>query len=618
MASRTNTPLIQGLAIAASAIPASLLAAYLGQSFVQGFDGLIVGLALLGGFCLTGMIITPALQGASMGSLPEYLAHRFGTAAGHLALMIGAAASLFLLSAEFVIAARLVETLTGIAREGATLLLAVLAALLVVAARTRAGPMLLALLALSIAAALCAILWLTAQGDLVPHLGYGKAVSDITGHEAAMLDGGLADFRSLKAHARAFLELDPLNTTAIAVALLAGAVLLIPASKQPHMTARASRVATAVAATVAMAVLISIPALATYAKREVYATITRGTPLNALPAWFEALSRADLVRIHGVSAKTLEDVARAVSSDPAADAAKVQAALSSDETSTGSAQAFADAKPKVKTALIEAAKASNLASMTSSFGTYQDAVLPEAATSQNNKTGLLTHGALEISPWGVPLLVAGLSGSPALTAALLAIAIALAAAATVRRLADGPMRVITRAPAVDIAAALVLVGLPALIAILSPKLDGVWLAVTGFSIAAAGLFPALVFGAWSRRISRFAAIAAMSAGAVTAASYSIATHVTPATAYALAPAFSTATDGTKKKFESLKATWEKAPDGSAKAAAWTTLNTYAAGNAQRPNMAEWWGISSAASAILALPLALLILLLDLPLRLFRR
>ncbi len=64
-------------------------------------------------------------------------------------------------------------------------------------------------------------------------------------------------------------------------------------------------------------------------------------------------------------------------------------------------------------------------------------------------------------------------------------------------------------------------------------------------------------------------MAAMSAGALTAASYAIATHVTPATAYALAPAFSTATDGTKKKFESLKAAWEKAPDGPAKAAAWT-------------------------------------------------
>ncbi len=153
-----------------------------------------------------------------------------------------------------------------------------------------------------------------------------------------MLDGGLADFRSLKAHARAFLELDPLNTTAIAVALLAGAVLLIPASKQPHMTARTSRLATALSATVAMAVLISIPALATYAKREVYAAITRGTPLTALPSWLEAPSRADLVRIHGVSAKTLEDVARAVSSDPAADAAKVQLALAGAGASSRSAK----------------------------------------------------------------------------------------------------------------------------------------------------------------------------------------------------------------------------------------------------------------------------------------
>ncbi len=88
MTSRTSTPLIQGLAIAASAIPASLLAAYLGQSFVNGFDGLIIGLALLGGFCLSGMIITPALQGSGTASLPEYLAHRFGAAAGHLALAI--------------------------------------------------------------------------------------------------------------------------------------------------------------------------------------------------------------------------------------------------------------------------------------------------------------------------------------------------------------------------------------------------------------------------------------------------------------------------------------------------------------------------------------------------
>ncbi len=82
--------------------------------------------------------------------------------------------------------------------------------------------------------------------------------------------------------------------------------------------------------------------------------------------------------------------------------------------------------------------------------------------------------------------------------------------------------------------------------------------------------------------------------------------------------FSNASDGTKKKFESLKSAWEKAPEGAAKDKAWTALETYAAGNATRPNIALWWGISSGSAAIFALPLAFLVLLLvEVPQRLMR-
>ena len=63
------------------------------------------------------------------------------------------------------------------------------------------------------------------------------------------------------------------------------------------------------------------------------------------------------------------------------------------------------------------------------------------------------------------------------------------------------------------------------------------------------------------------------------------------------------------EYNALHEAWRDAPEGEAKLAAATALDDWARGTTTRPGLANWGGITGAVSAIFAVPVGLLTLIL---------
>jgi cation/acetate symporter len=128
-------------------------------------------------------------------------------------------------------------------------------------------------------------------------------------------------------------------------------------------------------------------------------------------------------------------------------------------------------------------------------------------------------------------------------------------------------------------------------------------ATWAFTIAAAGLFPALVFGLWWRRASAPAAMAAMLTGLVVCLHYLLSTRYLAVGFFETWQALSSAGPTARETFGELKNAWVDAAPGAAKDAAWAALDAHAQG------IANWWGIKSLATVLLAVPAGALVMVL---------
>jgi cation/acetate symporter len=115
-----------------------------------------------------------------------------------------------------------------------------------------------------------------------------------------------------------------------------------------------------------------------------------------------------------------------------------------------------------------------------------------------------------------------------------------------------------------------------------------------FSIAAAGLFPALVLGVWWKRANKWGAIAGIIAGYGICIYYLVGTRYFAVGFYEMWSGLSGASEAAVTKYSELKAAWEgAAPE--VKAAAWKALDTHAQG------IANWFGVRNISSALFGLP-----------------
>jgi cation/acetate symporter len=450
-------------------------------------------------------------------------------------------------------------------------------------------------------------------GFSLPQVRYGEALREITALETGMLEKGLADLKSLVPNSKPFLQLDTLNFSALVLSLMAG-MAVMPHIAGCHLALPNPRDAQFSAAWTTFFVfllLVTTPAIAAYAKLEIYTNVAKSTPLNELPSWMEAASRLDLVRIHGVSLMMLEDTMAATNTGTT-DVQGVTQRLNAGFPAT--ATAWSHLKDPVKSALLGAAK--NLAASTpdDAWREFRSTVLPAAALASGNKTGLLTHGALSLEPASVIVAAAALATASPIAIVMLAAGIVAALLATTSTLlralgtALAPNTSAARESARTIRMGTILAAaFAATVAIFYPP-EVITAVVSAFSIAAAGLFPALALGLWWRRANTWGAAAGMIAGLTLTLFYIVGTQVFPVQLYE-GTRLSNASDAATRKFDNLQSAWTAAADEDAKSRTMSALKAHARGTPWRPGVANWYGINGASGAVFGLPAGFLAIFL---------
>lgn len=610
-AERGTAPVWTGLSAAGRAIPVALLAALPGLVFVAGFDHLAYGLGLLAGIVLAGLVVAPRVAGLGAATIPDALARRFGRATALIAAVVIVLVVLPLLTAELALVGVVAEAAFGMPH---------LAAILIVLALSAAGALRLgdrglgwmavgayALVALSLLVPLVLMAFET-HGLVFPHIAYGEVLPTVDGLEQQLVENGLVDFDTFGLHVTPFLRLTGLDLFALVVALALGTAVLphlvsaLTAGRRPA----AARFAGAWTALFVMLVLITVPALAAYAKLAIYGAMAANTPLAALPSWLEAPLRADLAHVHGTSLAMLDQAMKAVSAG-ATDPAALADQLAAHALAMGERWNTLD--EQVRAAIIETARTLGAgASATDVWQAYIGRVLPVAAAAAGNEAATLTQAALVIEPAGLLLALPGLSGAPGWVAILIAVgmlAMALVVATALIRallsLGAGEQAAPTswRRPAVAIGVAVGAAG----IAALRPD-DLVTIVVSALSLGAAGVFPVLALGLAWKRATAAGAMAAILLGAGVTLYYDIGIQVFPAAFYRTWAPLSNAGEFAIEEFTALETEAREAEDDETRATAAAALEKLARGTATRAGLASWFGIDSASGAIFGVPLGL--------------
>ena len=122
-----------------------------------------------------------------------------------------------------------------------------------------------------------------------------------------------------------------------------------------------------------------------------------------------------------------------------------------------------------------------------------------------------------------------------------------------------------------------------------------------FSLAAAGLFPALVLGVWWKRTNTPGAIAGMIAGFGLCLYYLLGTRYGAVGFYEMWSGLSTASAEAVAQYAELKAAYAAAAP-EAQAAAWTALDRHA------QTIANWWGVKNLSAAAFGLPVGFLVMI----------
>jgi cation/acetate symporter len=615
VAGRKVPAVYNGMATGADWMSAASFVGMAGTLFALGYDGLAFVLGWTGGYVLVSVLIAPYLRKFGAYTVPDFLGARYG---GNLPRFLGVIV-LLACSFTYVVAQIYGTGLIASRFLGMDFTYAVYAGLLGILVCSMLGGMRavtwtqVAQYIVLIIAYLIPVVILSTQkyGIPIPELMYGQALQDITAREQEMIATGLAEAGKLKPHVTPFLTYDRLNFFALILCLMVGTASL------PHVlmryfttpSVRDARKSVAWSLFFIFLLYFTAPAYAAFAKLEVYQNVI-GASLDQLPAWISTYSNLDLVKIYGVTLKNLGGGIGAVKDALAAgatDAASVAAALKGAGKDAALA-AWSGFGAPVQGAIFEAVKANANVVPTDIF----TQTIQTAAQAAGNTTGKLTHGALAIDNdvivlstpeiAGMPYVIAGLVAAGGLAAALstadgllLAIANALShdiyykmidtKAPTARRLIVSRILLAV----VAVAAAYVASTKPA---------DILAMVAWAFSLAAAGLFPALVLGVWWKRANRVGAIVGIIAGFGVTGYYLWMTRYHAISFYETWSGLSGASEAAITKFNELKAAYEgAAPE--AKAAALKALDTHA------QTIANWFGVRNISSALFGLPVGFL-------------
>ncbi|MCZ8044411.1 MAG: cation acetate symporter [Beijerinckiaceae bacterium] len=473
VAGRKVPSFYNGMATAADWMSAASFIGMAGTLYLLGYDGLAFILGWTGGYVLVATLIAPYLRKFGCYTVPDFLAFRFGGNAARIAGIV------VLMSCSFTyVVAQIVGTgLIGARLLGMSFELAVFVGLVGILVCSMLGGMRavtwtqVAQYIVLIIAYLVPVVILSTQkfGIPIPQLTYGTVLSEIQAKEA------LLGVSAAASHVVPFARYDPLNFFALVLCLMVGTASLPHVLMRYFTTPSVREARSSVAWTLLFIFILyfTAPAYAAFAKLEVFENVI-GKPLAQLPGWIYSYGKIGLIQICGTNA---------------VDVATITAACGKIAGHTGILQL-------------------------ANFSIQADAIViatPEIA--------------------GLPYVVSGLVAAGGLAAALstadgllLAIANALSHDVYARMInKDAPVArklIIARVLLVVVAifAAWVAAQRPA---------DIVAMVAWAFSLAAAGLFPALVMGIWSKKTTATAAVAGIWAGFLTTLTYLVVTRYFP-------------------------------------------------------------------------------------------
>ncbi len=473
VAGRRVPSFYNGMATAADWMSAASFIGMAGTLYLLGYDGLAFILGWTGGYVLVATLIAPYLRKFGCYTVPDFLAFRYEGNAARIAGIVVLMACSF----TYVVAQIVGTGLIGSRLLGMDYVVAVYVGLLGILVCSMLGGMRavtwtqVAQYIVLIIAYLIPVLILSAQkfGIPIPQLTYGQVLSEIEAREAAL---GVAVAAK---HTVPFARYDMLNFFGLVFCLMVGTAALPHVLMRYFTTPSVREARSSVAWTLLFIFILyfTAPAYAAFAKLEVFTNVI-GKPLSQLPGWIYAYGKVGLIQICGVNA-----------TDPAA----VAAACGRIANHPGVLQL-------------------------ANFSIQADAIViatPEIA--------------------GLPYVIAGLVAAGGLAAALstadgllLAIANALSH--------DIYSRMIDKnAPAerklIVARVLLILVAVAAAYTASFRPADIVAMVAWAFSLAAAGLFPALVLGIWYKKTTKVAAIAGIWAGFLVTLVYLVVTRYYP-------------------------------------------------------------------------------------------
>jgi cation/acetate symporter len=611
VAGRKVPAFYNGMATGADWMSAASFVGMAGTLYALGYDGLAFVLGWTGGYVLVSVLLAPFLRKFGAYTVPDFLAARYG---GNLARFLGV---IVLISCSFTYVVAQIYGTGLIASRflGLDFTIAVYAGLAGILVCSMLGGMRavtwtqVAQYIVLIVAYLTPVVILATKnyGVPIPQLMYGQALQDITAREAAMIESGLAAAATLKPYITPFLSYDRLNFFALILCLMVGTASL------PHIlmryfttpSVRDARKSVAWSLFFIFLLYFTAPAYAAFAKLEVYTNVI-GQNLDQLPQWISTYSNLGLVKIYGVTLQALSSGIAAVGAAIAAGAADVGsvAAMLQSKGLTSELANWSALGDPVKAIVFDAVKANGAVTAQEIFKPAINA----ASTAAGNTTGLLGLAGLSIDNDVIVLSTPEIAGLPYVIAGLVAAGGLAAALST----ADGLLLAIANALSHDIYYKMVDTHAPtnrrlvvARVLLVIVAVLAAWTASTkpadilamvswAFSLAAAGLFPALVLGVWWKRANKWGAIAGMIAGFGICLYYLVGTRYYAVSFYETWSGLSGANEAAIAKFNELKAAWEgAAPE--AKAAAWKAFDTHA------QTIANWFGVRNISSALFGLP-----------------
>jgi cation/acetate symporter len=478
VAGRKVPAFYNGMATGADWMSGASFVGMAGSLFLLGYDGLAFVLGWTGGYVLVAVLVAPFLRKFGAYTVPDFLAARYGgNGARVMGVIVLLACSFTYVVAQIfatgIIAQRFLDmdfTVAVYVGLAGILVCSMLGGMKAVTWTQVAQYIVL------IVAYLIPVVWLSAKkfGLPIPQLTYGSVIEQIQGFEQSFIKSGLAP-ATMKLHVEPFTSYSPANYFWLIVCLMVGTASL------PHVlmryfttpSVREARISVAWSLLFIFLLYFTAPAYAAFSKLEVYSTLI-GKNIGDLPAWVYTWGKLNLVTVCGKGAASLEAVRAACAAIP----------------NHAGILRFQD------------------------FGINADVIVlstPEIAGLPYVITGLVAAGGL----------AAALSTADGL---LLALANALSHdiyykmvnpnAPTAQRL------VISRVLLVVVAV------LAAWTASQRPA-DILSMVAWAFSLAAAGLFPALVLGIWWKRTTKQGAIAGMIAGFGTTIVYLVVTRYFP-------------------------------------------------------------------------------------------